>query len=191
MPTAVGTTEIPSRRGDDQGFSMIVTLISLVAVALLTLFAFKATFGPSGSSPASGGVSQPVAEADGTQAQQALSTGLGAVATASGGSGSYLGIDAAELSASEPSVQFTGGPSTGPASVSVAATGDGSGAVTLAVRAVDGTCWFAWRAPDSGAWYGARTGGATCAAQPVEPTPDPGPVSSASVGWEQGSFPSV
>ena len=75
--------------------------------------------------------------------------------------------------------------STGPGSVSVASTSDLSGAVTLAVRASNGTCWFAWQAPDSGTWYGARTGGGTCAAEPIEPTPTPGVVSSSSVGWSQ------
>ena len=62
--------------------------------------------------------------------------------------------------------------------------------MTLAVRASDGTCWFAWRAPDSGAWYGARTGGGTCAAQPVEPTPDAGTgVELLASAGQQGSFP--
>ena len=114
MSTAAGSAQSPSRRTDDEGLSMVVTLVSMVAVALLVLLAAKATFGTSPSGSASAGVDQPVAAADGSQAQQALSTALGAVASASGGTGSYVGIDAAELSASEPSLQFTDGASTGP-----------------------------------------------------------------------------
>ena len=190
MTTTTGTARHRVRRRDEQGLSMVVTMVSLVAVALLVLLAARATLGGSSGS-ASTSVDQPVAAADGAEAQQTLSTALGAVASASGSTDSYVGIDAAELSTSEPSLQFTDGASTGPDSVSVAATSDGSGAVTLSVRANDGTCWFAWRAPDSGAWYGARTGGSPCAAEPVEPTPTPGAVSSSSVGWEQGAFPTV
>jgi len=170
---------------------MVVTLLSLVAVALLVLLAVKATFGASSAGSTSNAVDQPAAAAEAGQAQQALATALGTVTTASAATGSFVGIDAAELAASEPSLQFTDGASTGPGPVSVAATSDGSGAVTLAVRDTNGTCWFAWRAPDSGAWYGAQTGGGTCAAQPIEPTPTPGVVSNSSIGWSQAAFPTV
>jgi hypothetical protein len=170
---------------------MIATMISMVGVALLVLIAAKATLGASTPGSTAKAVDQPVSAAEAAQAQQALATALGAVTTASSANGSAAGIDAAELSASEPSLQFTDGPSTGPGSISVAATTDSSGAVTLAARASDGTCWFAWRAPDEGTWYGARTGGAPCAAEPIEPTPIPGVVSNSSVGWSEGSFPTV
>jgi hypothetical protein len=191
MPTAPGTADPDRRHRDDGGLSMIATLISMVGVALLVLIAAKATLGSSSSGSAPNAVDQPVAAAEAGQAQQALSTALGAVTSASGATGSFVGVDAATLGAAEPSLQFTDGASTGPGAVSVAATDDGSGAVTLAVRATGGTCWFAWRAPDSTTWYGAQTGGDTCVALPIEPTPTAGAVSSSSIGWSPGSFPTV
>lgn len=191
MATEPGAPEPAGRRRGDQGLSMIATMISMVGVALLVLIAAKATFGASSPGSVAKSVDQPLSAAEATQAQQALATALGAVTAASGASGTLVGIDAAALSASEPSLQFTDGASTGPGSVSVAATSDGPGAVTLAARSSDGSCWFAWRAPDSGTWYGARTGGGPCAAQPIESTPTPGVVSSSVIGWAEGTFPTA
>ena len=168
---------------------MVVTLAGLVIVALLVLVGLKSTLG-SGSSSGST-TQQPVSAADDAQAQESLSTALTTAATATAASGSYVGVDAATLQAAEPTITFVDGPSTGPNTVSVASTSDGTWSVTLAARAVGGTCWFAWRSPQTGVWYGAETGGGTCAAQPIEPTPNPGAVSSTSIGWQQGSFPTA
>jgi hypothetical protein len=182
-----GTRDRPT---DDCGFSMVATAISLLVVALLVLVGAKATLGSSNSSTTASSVHQPLSAAAATQAQQTLSTALTAVSTAAGATGSYVGIDASTLEASEPSITFVDGPSTGSGTVSVASTTDGSGSVTLAGHSSDGTCWFAWRSPETGTWYGAQTGGGPCAAQPVEPTPNPAPVSDTSIGWRKGSFPS-
>ena len=182
----------PRPRGrlrDDAGLSMVVTLAGLVIVALLVLVALKSSFGSGSSSGSS--VRQPVSAADDAQAQQSLATALTTAATATAASGTFVGLDASALQAAEPSVTFVDGPSTGPTTVSVASTSDGSGSITLAARATSGTCWFAWRSPQTGAWYGAETGGGSCAAQPIEPTPNPGAVSGASIGWQQGSFPTA
>jgi Flp pilus assembly protein TadG len=179
----------PERRRDDAGLSMVVTAASLLVVALLVIFSVKATLGSTSASSAGSSVRAPLAAADATQVQQTLSTGLAAAASAAGSTGSYVGLDASLLEASEPTITFVDGPSTGPNSVSVASTSDGSGSVTLAARTSNGTCWFAWRSPQAGTWYGAQTGTTTCAAQPVESTPDPAPVSNTSIGWQQGSFP--
>ena len=182
----------PRPRGrlrDDAGLSMVVTLAGLVIVALLVLVALKSSFGSGSSSDSS--VRQPVSAADDAQAQQSLATALTTAATATAASGTFVGLDASALQAAEPSVTFVDGPSTGPTTVSVASTSDGSGSITLAARATSGTCWFAWRSPQTGAWYGAETGGGSCAAQPIEPTPNPGAVSGASIGWQQGSFPAA
>jgi hypothetical protein len=183
---ATGTRE---RRHDDDGLSMVVTLASLVVVALLVLVGLKSTFGSGTTSGSS--VHQPVSAADDAQAQQSLSTALTTAATAASGAGSYVGLDATALQAAEPSLTFVDGPSTEPDTVSVASTSDGSGSITLAARASGGTCWFVWRSPQAGTWYGAQTGSGACAAQPVEPTPNPGMVSSTSIGWQQGTFPTV
>ena len=177
------------RRRDDAGLSMVVTLAGLVIVALLVLVALKSTFGSGTSSGSS--VHQPVSAADDDQAQQSLATALTTAATLTAASGSYVGIDASALQAAEPTVTFVDGASTGPDTVSVASTSDGSGSITLAARASGGTCWFAWRSSQTGTWYGAQTGGGACAAQPIEPTPNPGAVSTTSIGWQQGSFPTA
>ena len=177
------------RRRDDAGLSMVVTLAGLVIVALLVLVGLKSTFGSGTSSGSS--VHQPVSAADDAQAQQSLATALTTAATLTAASGSYVGLDASALQAAEPTVTFVDGPSTGPDTVSVASTSDGSGSITLAARASGGTCWFAWRSSQTGTWYGAQTGGGACAAQPIEPTPNPGAVSTTSIGWQQGSFPTA
>lgn len=187
-PAARTPRTLPPGR-DDAGLSMVVTLASLLVVALLVLVGIKSTLGSGSTSSSS--VHQPVSAADDAQAQQSLSTALTTAATAAAGTASYVGLDAAALQAAEPSLTFVDGPSTGPETVSVASTSDGSGSVTLAARASGGTCWFVWRSPQAGTWYGAETGGGGCAAQPVEPTPNPGTVSNTSIGWQQGSFPTA
>lgn len=189
MGDATPSDRRPLRRPDDAGLSMVVTAGSLLVVALLVLFSAKAVLGSSNASSTGSSVAAPLAAADATEAQQALSTGLTAAMTAAGTTGTFVGLDASSLGASEPSISFVDGPSTGPNSVSVASTSEGVGSVTLAARSTDGTCWFAWRSPQAGTWYGAQTKTTTCAAQPVEPTPNPAPVSSSSVGWQQGTFP--
>ena len=68
-----------------------------------------------------------------------------------------------------------------------AGSGDG-GAITLADRSTDGTCWLIWRSA-GGTWYGAQTKQASCTAPPLASVPSPGVVTSATIGWQQGSFP--
>ncbi len=184
-----------AERTADDGFSMIATMLSLVAVALLTALLLGSTFGsgsnPSGST-ASGVAGNPaVAMADAVEAQQSLSTGLHAAQDASAAAGGFSSVDVATLSASEPSVTFVSGPSTGPNTVSVAtgSTSDGTGSVTLADRSSDGTCWVVWTAPPSSTWYGAQTGQRSCTAPALSGTPSPGPVTGSAIGWQEGSFP--
>jgi len=184
----------PERTADEGGFSMIVTMLSLVAVALLTALLLGSTFGsgsnPSGST-ASGAAGNPeIAMADSVEAQQSLSTGLHAAQDASAAAGGFSSVDAATLSAGEPSVTFVSGPSTGPNTVSVAtgSTSDGTGSVTLADRSSDGTCWVVWTS-SSATWYGAQTGQSSCTAPAFSGTPSPGPVSASAIGWQEGSFP--
>ncbi len=182
------------RTADEGGFSMIATMLGLVAVALLTALLLGSTFGsgstPSGSA-ASGTAGNPeVAMADAVRAQQSLSTGLHAAEDASAAAGGFASINAGTLSAAEPSVTFASGPSTGPTTVSVAtgATPDGTGSVTLADRSSDGTCWVVWSSSSS-TWYGAETGQSSCTAPAFSEPPSPGPVTGSAIGWQAGSFP--
>jgi hypothetical protein len=191
MAAVLRAERIWVRSTDDAGFSMVATVLSLLVVSLLVLFGAEATFGSSDPSSTGSSVHRPLSEAAATQAQQTLSTGLATVGTVVGVIGSYGGIDASALQASEPSITFVDGPSIGPNTVSVASTTDGSGSVTLASVSSDGTCWFAWQSSESGAWFGAQIGGRQCAARPMESTPIPGPVSASSIGWQEGSFPSA
>lgn len=189
MTPAARSRRSRHHRRDDAGLSMVVTLAGLVIVALLVLVGLKSTLG-SGSTTGSS-AHQPVAAADDAQAQQSLSTALTTAATLTAASGTYVGLDASALQAAEPTITFVDGASTGPGTVSVAAMSDGSGSVTLAARDTGGTCWFAWRSAQAGTWYGAQTGGGTCAAEPIGAAPDPGAVSTTSIGWQQASFPTA
>ncbi|MGA2835397.1 MAG: hypothetical protein ABSF84_02250 [Acidimicrobiales bacterium] len=173
---------------DDRGLSMVVMAASLLVTAVLVLFAIKATgtTGSSGAGPPSDTPSGAVSTADATEAQQNLATGLTS-AEQSGASGQA--VDPATLQESNPSIDFTSGPSTGPGAVSVASTTAGS-AVALTARAADGTCWVVWWSPTGGTWYGAQTGQSSCTAPSPSTIPAAGPVSSSSIGWQQGSYPS-
>jgi hypothetical protein len=69
-----------------------------------------------------------------------------------------------------------------------AATGQ-SGEVTLADRSSNGTCWLVWKSGAGPAWYGAQTNLPSCTAPVLSSTPTASPVSSSSIGWQEGSFP--
>jgi hypothetical protein len=67
--------------------------------------------------------------------------------------------------------------------------GADSGSVTLASHSTSGTCWLAWKSAGSATWYGAQTHLSACTAPALVSAPTPGPVTSSSIGWQQGSFP--
>jgi hypothetical protein len=67
----------------------------------------------------------------------------------------------------------------------------GAGAVTMAARSADGTCWLVWRGSGSATFYGAQTHLSTCTAPAISAAPVPGPVSSSAIGWQEGSFPTA
>jgi type II secretory pathway pseudopilin PulG len=190
MIQGTGHLERAQQDAGDSGFSMIATLLSLVAVALLTALLLGSTF-HSGSASSGTAQNQEVALADSIQAQQSLSTGLHAATDAAAASGDFASVDAATLAAAEPSVTFVSGPSTGPTTVSVAtgSTSDGTGDVTLADRSSDGTCWVVWSSPSSPTWYGAQTGQGSCTAPVLSASPVASPVSGSTIGWQQGAFP--
>jgi hypothetical protein len=227
---------------DDGGFSMIATVLSLLATAILTAVLLGTMLKTSGTSNGSISNAPGVAEATALQAQQTLSTGLTAAGAAAANAGGYGSLQPSTLTASNPSITFVTGPSTNSSTVSMAvvsdvagdagggapasgatggstsdiggyagsiaaATGAASagggggggggagqagsgngGAITLADRSTDGTCWLIWRSA-GGTWYGAQTKQASCTAPPLASAPPAGAVTSATIGWQQGSFP--
>ncbi len=192
MVQRIGHYASAQRHAGDGGFSMIATMLSMVAVALLLALLLASSF-HSGST-ASGTAGNPeVALADSLQAQQSLSTGLHAAEDAAASAGGLASVDAATLSAAEPSVTFVSGASTGPTTVSMAtgSTAEGAGEVTLTDRSSDGTCWVVWSSPSSPTWYGAQTGQSSCTAPALAGAPSPGPVSRSAIGWQSGAFPTA
>ena len=225
----------------DGGFSMIATVLSLLATAVLTAILLGTMLNTSGTSNGSISNAPGVAEATAVQAQQTLSTGLTAADTAAANAGGYGSLQPSTLTASNPSTTFVAGPSTNSSTVSMAVvsdvagdagggapasgatggstsgiggyagsiaaatgaasagggggsgssgqarSGDG-GAITLADRSTDGTCWLIWRSA-GGTWYGGQTKQASCTAPPLASAPSAGVVTSATIGWQQGSFP--
>jgi hypothetical protein len=183
----------------DDGFSMVATMLSMVAVALLVALLLSETLHSNGSAKAGITNAPGVAQADGLVAQQALSAALSAADTAAVAAGGYGAITPSSLSSSEPSDSFVSGPSSSPSVVSVAVSaGQGSsvpgaapsGSITLAARASDGTCWLVWKSAVA-TWYGAQTDLASCTAPAITNPPLPTPVSSTAIGWQEGSFPSA
>ncbi|MGO8872226.1 MAG: hypothetical protein ACLQPH_12655 [Acidimicrobiales bacterium] len=182
------------RDGRDAGMSMVVTVLSMMATAVLVALLLGTMLDSSSGSSSKQGIDNApgVAMATGEQAQQSLQTGLSTAASAAGAAGGLGSVDAAQLSAANPSITFVNGPSTDATTVSVAvAPGPGgeAGSITLAARASDGTCWLVWSSAGSATWFGAQTGLSSCTAPQLATAPTPGPVSSTAIGWNSGSFP--
>ena len=196
---------------------MIATVLSLLAAALLSLLLLSTTLHSSATSGTSIANAPGVGMADDLVAQQqALSSALSSVGAAASSAGGYGALDIASLSASDPSISFVAGPTSSPSTISVALSGAGggasgggaggavvggadaagangvgadSGSVTLASHSTSGTCWLAWKSAGSTTWYGAQTHLSACTAPALASAPTPGPVTSSSIGWQQGSFP--
>ncbi len=168
---------------------MIATMLSLVAAALLVAVLLSSTLHSGGNSSTSISNAPGVAEADALQAQQSLTTALSATGGALAQAGGYGGVSASALASSDPSISFVDGPSSSPVVVSVAADNQ-SGSVTLADHSADGTCWLAWKSAGA-TWYGAQTHLSSCSAPAFGSPPVAGPVTSAAIGWQQGSFPAA
>ena len=179
----------PGRGPGDEGFSVVVIVLTLLVTAALSTILFGTFFNSNSGGKSSTSIDNApgVAMATDLQAQQSLSQGLTAASTAASAPGGFGQIDASSLSAADPSVSFVDGPSSNPTTVSVAS---GDGGVTLADRSSDSTCWLVWRAGPGPTWYGAQTRLSSCTAPALDGAPTPGPVSSSAIGWQQGSFPS-
>jgi hypothetical protein len=112
-------------------------------------------------------------------------TGTGGGASAGGG------IPGSVPSGSSYGVGGALGAATGGAGAAGANGGADSGTVTLASRSTSGTCWLEWKSAGSATWYGAQTHLPSCAAPALASAPTPGPVTSSSIGWQQGGFPTA
>ena len=177
------------RTTDDDGVSGFLVMIAIVVVVILGLIAIKANMGPSSGSV--GPNTTIAAAADAAQAQQSLSNALGAAQTQLLAAQATGALSTDALHAAEPSITFTVGASSGPTDVSIYGDPSGSGAVNMATRSSDGTCWYLWWSAKGGAWYGAQTQQSSCAAPALVTAPAASQVTSISIGWSQSSFPSA
>jgi hypothetical protein len=135
---------------------MIATMLSLVAVALLTLLLMSTTLNSSSTSDTGLSNAPGVGEADNLLAQQSLSTVLTAAAAAASSAGGYGSLDIATLAASDPSVTLVTGPTSSASTVSMAVTqGNGSAPVPGGVA---GAVGGAFGAAISGAEAAGGTG---------------------------------
>ena len=107
-----------------------------------------------------------------------VGTGTAGASPSGGGSGS--------IGSAISSAEAAGGAGAGAGG----GAGANSGTVTLAARSSNGTCWLVWRGVGSAIWYGAQTDQPSCTAPGLVSTPSAGPVTSSSIGWQPGSFPS-
>ncbi len=178
----------PTRDSGDDGLSMVMVVISLLVTALLTAILLGSTLHTGAGSSAGVSNAPGVAAADGLQAQQTLSTALSDATTAAAGQGGYGSLSLASLATSEPSINFVEGASSNATTVSVAIASD-TGAVTMADRSSDGTCWLVWHSSNSTTFYGAQTKLVSCTAPLLSTVPTAGPVSASAIGWQEGTFP--
>ncbi|HEY1990773.1 MAG TPA: hypothetical protein VGG43_15000 [Acidimicrobiales bacterium] len=175
-------------RRTDAGFTMVVTMASLVIAAALVALVLSATLSSHGTSQPGIANAPGVSLADNLQAQQTLATSLTAAATA-GGAGDFSAVTADMVSAANPSIRYVEGPSSSSSVVSVATSATG-GSLTLVARAAGGTCWVVW-AGSGGTWYGAQTNQTSCTAPSLDVAPMASPVSATAIGWQRSGFPAA
>lgn len=152
----------PGRRGPrvhlDPRLFMVVGGLLAAALAVYGFLSFVSKGGHDVAESQATAVQQIDRTRD-IQAKQNEQTALLAAKTYFNSSGSYSGINAAELAGIEPSLHFVDGPSTDVAIVSVGT--DGS-SVAFAVLAPSGTCFYAKDSGTGGETFGS---GATCTGQ--------------------------
>ncbi len=161
------------RMADEDGFSMIATVLSLVVAALALALLLGTTLHSSGRSSTGVANAPGVAQADRIQAQQSLSQGLTAAQTLAAGAGGLSGVTPSGLGSSNPSIAFVSGPSSGPTTVSVAVTSAGGGSnaaggtpgggTSDGVGGIAGLAGAAGQAGDTGTGTSGGTGSITLA----------------------------
>ena len=187
----------------DSGFSMIVTMLSLLIVSLLFLASMTAMFKGSGGYKLS---NEPgIGLADNLQAQEALQTSLMMAESQAVASGGYGTITPATLSAINASINYVSGPSHNDSTISVATaagvlntgvpgaesgpSGNGpSGSITLAIASPSGVCLLAWKGAGT-SWFGEQLHLTSCQAPVITATPVPGQPTRSTIGWHMGGLP--
>jgi len=196
--------------GEEGQGGVLVLVLSLLIVGLLTAILLGSTLG-NGSKGTAG--NPDVGLAGDVQAKTNLSEAVSAAQQTLSAGGA---VSAAGMSAANPSLQFTAGPSTGPnvismtsapgggitgaggvtipgaGGVTVPGVGGGSGAPAAGssgvVLAVHSAAGNCWFAYLGGStvWTGEQTGQASCSAPTLSGPPSSSPVSSSAIGWQQG-----
>jgi hypothetical protein len=152
----------PGRRGpqinlDPRLFLAVGGL--LVVVALVVVFMNLLSKSGHEVADSQATVIQQVDHTRDIQAQQNLQNALLAARQSFTESASYQGLTPATLASTEPSLQYTDGPSPSVSTVSVAATAE---AVGLAIEAPSGTCFYIKDSGVGGTTFGTGT---TCTGQ--------------------------
>jgi hypothetical protein len=147
----------PAKRGPELNLSPRLLLgLVVVAVAALAVFFAMKFFASSGKEVAKAEVSviQQVDRSQDVVPQSNLSGALVAAQTAFASNDSYADAGPAQLSAIEPSFQYTDGPSTAPSVISVDATAERWSAAAMAES---GTCFWISVSPTAGTTFGSGT----------------------------------
>lgn len=185
------------QRSDDGQLTLIGVVIALVVVAALTGISLAVFVGsPNPGGDAQGLQGPGISQADDLSAQESLSQAQTA-ATTTGVAQGYGSITATSLSDSDPSVQFTSGPSTSSSVVSVASSGGatgfastgGGGSLTLTTHAATGTCWYLWLG-QGGPLYGVAPRQPSCQAVAIPSAPAVSS-SASSGGWSTRAWPAA
>jgi hypothetical protein len=140
----------------------MVVLGALAIGAVVVIVGFMKFAGSSGSQIAQD-QSTVVAQVGVAQDAEAQSNAQAAIYAAKSGmaeSGSYTGMNAAQMKTIEPSFTYTDGSSTGPTVLSVASNGTSVG---FAVMSPSGHCYYVKDTTGTGTTYG--TGASTCTGQ--------------------------
>jgi hypothetical protein len=164
-------------RPEDGQLSMVGVVIALAVVGMLSAVGLT-VFLTGGGNPqgSSGPQGAGIATADDVYAKSSLSQAQTAAST-SGVLSGYGGDTASALSSSDPSLNFTAGPSGSSGTVSVApSSGEGPGgaaspgSVMLSAYSKTGTCWYVWLG-SGGPLYAAVKGRSSCQAVPEASAP--------------------
>lgn len=146
IPLAMGDFSFgPSGGGGGRPGLHVDPLKIVVAIVVLAVAAFALLFfrfvGESGKQvgESQASVVQQVDRTRDVAAQQELTVALGAASVYQTTSSSYEGLNAAEMAAIEPSLQYTDGPSPSMDTISIAVEPD---VVGLAILAPSGTCFY-------------------------------------------------
>jgi hypothetical protein len=194
------------------GFGMVGLVITLAIVAVGFAIGGTVFLGGSSSSNSDSGTGSgsPVNRAYDVVGETTLETAESAVQTVATTAG-FGGMSAQTLGFDEPSIHFVAGPTSSDTTVSVGgqsavpgatpttsiqsvlgSAGSSGGSVILATYSDNlsgtGSCLFVWMTTGA-TWFGAESDQTSCTATSLTSAPQPSAVTSTSIGWSSGSFP--